>query len=78
MNTRQRLYQRYLSTNELYDKNRYIRFRIKLNDVIRLSKMSYYPRMLETNRTNLKKTWSILNQLLGKNTLLTLPSFKTQ
>ena len=50
MNTRQKLYKRYLLSNQPYGKNRYIRFRNKLNDIIRLSKRSYYAHKLDMNR----------------------------
>ena len=44
------------------------RFRNKVNSIIRKHKTKYYSDMLENCKNDLKKTWSIINNLLSKNT----------
>ena len=43
------------------------RFRNKVNSIIRKNKTKYYADMLENCKNDLKKTWSIINNLLSKN-----------
>ena len=54
----------YTDTNH----DKYKQFRNKLNHIIRISKKKYYHNILEKNKQNFKKTWSILNNIMGRNT----------
>ena len=41
-------------------------YRNKLTNLIRVSKKNYYCNLLDTHKHNLKQTWKILNDLLGR------------
>ena len=63
---KQRLYRRYLKTKSMSSKRKYTIYRNRLNYIIRESRKAYYGRQLELNCANLKCTWNILRNLLGK------------
>ena len=53
--------------NKLYalgDEVRYKYYRNKISSLIRISKKNYYSDYFETNLSNIKKTWTGINELL--------------
>jgi hypothetical protein len=44
--------------------DRYKRFKNKLNNLLRIAKHHYYEDLIEHNKSNCKKTWSILNEVI--------------
>ena len=61
-----RLYKRYLSSPNIAMETKYKRYRNKLNHSLRLAKRLYYEQQLERNKSNCKKTWNILNEIINK------------
>ena len=50
----------------LMDVGHYNSYKNKLTKVIRVAKEAYFKNLFKTNRSNLKKVWSTLKDLLGK------------
>ena len=63
---KQRLYKQYLRNKSNSSKRKYAAYRNVLTNLIRQAKKAHFARILEKSRFNLKKTWTILNDLLGK------------
>ena len=66
INKKQRLYRTFLKSKTPAQKKKYTTFRNKLNSIIRESRKAHFVHKLELNFNNLKCTWKILNDLLGK------------
>ena len=56
---------------------RYNKYRNKLSSIIHRSRKMYYDNILQKSCSNLKKTWSIVNELIGKKKSRTLPTHIT-
>ena len=70
-----RLYKRYLNSPSVNNNLKYKRFKNKLNHSIRIAKRLYYEQQLDRNKSNCKKTWNILNEIINKrNQTRRLPS----
>ena len=61
------MYKRYLNSPTADNTDRYKRFKNKLNNLLRIAKRHYYEDLIEHNKSNCKKTWSILNEVINKN-----------
>ena len=61
-----RLYKLYLKNPSESRKNKYKKCRNDVNTMLRRSKRKYYYDKFESVKNNLKKTWSIINDILGK------------
>ena len=77
INRKQRLFKKYMYTKKESDKLRYNAFRNKLNGIIHRSRKIYFENLLQKSRSNLKKTWSIVNELIGKKKSKILPKHIT-
>ena len=70
-----RLYKRYLNSPSVNNNLKYKRFKNKLNHSIRIAKRLYYEQQMDRNKSNCKKTWNILNEIINKrNQTRRLPS----
>ena len=55
-----------MSSPNIAMETKYKRYRNKLNHSLRLAKRLYYEQQLERNKSNCKKTWNILNEIINK------------
>jgi len=46
-------------------KHHYVKYRNKLTSIVRQSKINYHNRAFNSNRNNVKKTWSLIKNILG-------------
>ena len=75
INRKQRLYKKYMSSKSVTDRLKYTKYRNKLNAIIQLSKKLYIAKKIQDSASDLKRTWSIIKELLGTKKSHTLPSF---
>ena len=61
-----KLYNKFKSSPTYFNKLLLANYRNKLTNIIRVSKKNYYCNLLDTHKHNLKQTWKILNDLLGR------------
>lgn len=50
-----------------FNKTQYHHYKSLLNKIMRISERNHYQLALESNRTNLKKSWQILKEVIGRN-----------
>jgi hypothetical protein len=66
-NKLQKLYRKQLKVSKEHEFHKhYVNYRNLYNTIKRSTKQNYYEQMLNQNKSNLKKTWQILNTLIGK------------
>jgi hypothetical protein len=65
--TKNKLYNKQLKRHTPANVTAYKTFRNKLNHLIRLKQRQYYQDQLEQNKTNLRKSWSIINTVINRN-----------
>ena len=73
---RKQLYEQWLDCRTLNNWNEYIRYSRKLDAIIDKVKFDYFKKKLDDNKHDLKKTWGLINGILGRkrqNRLLTFP-----
>ena len=75
MNRRDKLFAKYRKTNSPTDKLKYNELRNRVIRIQRASKSAYMAKRLATYKNDLQKTWRILNGIIGKKKLPTLPSY---
>ncbi len=68
-----KLYRKYRSSQTDSNKRALSVYKNKLTTVIRAAKKRYYCDLLNIHKRDLKKTWQVLNDLLGNNRKKTLP-----
>ncbi len=61
-----RLYKQYLRRPTLDHEDKYKKYKNKLNHLIRIAKWLYYEKQLFKNKTYIKSTWKILNEIINK------------
>ena len=61
-----RLYKLYVKNPTVYRKKVYNKCRNKVNSMIKSAKTAYYGDQFKENKGNLKKTWNVINNALGK------------
>jgi len=66
MRTRIKLYAKKLRKPTEHNIDRYKSYNNQYNKLKRLMKMTYYKNLIEENRHNIKRTWSILNETINK------------
>ena len=64
--TRNKLYKAYLKNSTIHNKNKYKTYRNRLTNIIRTSRKMYYSDKLNTVKSNMKATWEVINDLIGK------------
>jgi len=73
--TKDKLYKRFLSKPNDNNKQVYTKYRCHLTSLLRIAKKSYYTNQIELHNNDMKKMWSTLNNLLGRNKQVKLPDF---
>ena len=61
-----RLYSKSLNTNMIQDRTKYVEYRNVLNKAKRNAKCMYYNNFFVENYGNVKKSWKMLNKLIGR------------
>ena len=64
--TKQRLYKKFMKKPNEMNKNKYAQIRNYYDRLVKNKKQVYIQSKLVENKKSLKKTWQIINQLLGK------------
>lgn len=59
--------------SDIYVLNKFIFYRNKVANLVKSAKKSYYNNLFENSGNNLKKTWSIVNELIGNKSKLRNP-----
>ncbi len=67
INTKNKLYKRYVQKPCEERLGAFKIYRNKLNSLIRQSKREYYKRKFESVKHNLRKTWKTINSIIGRN-----------
>ena len=65
INTKNKLYKRYVQKPSEERLNKFKTYRNKLNNLIRKSKKEYYNKKFESVKNNLRKTWKTITVSLG-------------
>lgn len=63
---RNKLYKTYLTNPTFYNNNKYKTYRNKLTNIIRISRKMYYSDQFDKAKSNMKYTWDVINDLIGK------------
>ena len=66
INRKHKLYCIYIKNPNEANKKRYVDYRNILTNTVRLSKKRYYDNLFQCIRKDTKKTWSHINELLGR------------
>ena len=61
-----RLYVKYVRQNTRYNETKYKVYKSKLNGLLRKSEREHYATLFEENKHNLKKSWSLLKEIINK------------
>ena len=64
--TKNKLYRKNLKVKSCYNEMKYKTYRNKLRHIWLKQEKNYYAELLQDNRSNMKKTWSILKSLVNK------------
>lgn len=75
--TKDKLYKKYINKPTPNNKLKYTKYRNHLNQLLRYSKKNYISSEIEMHKHNMKKTWQVLNKLLGRNKPNKMPDFFT-
>ena len=62
-----KMYISYQKCGSSYNEIKYKDYKNKLNKLIKLAEKKYYQDKLEINKSNMKKTWGIIKEVIGKN-----------
>lgn len=60
-----KLYHMYKTRNTVNNEIQYKRYRCRLQHLLRGAKKSYYQRLLGESKSNLKKSWSVMREIIG-------------
>ena len=60
------LYRQFLKNRTHEKQEKYKKYKNKLTVILRYSEKQHYSDLLELNKTNMKETWIILNNLINK------------
>ena len=66
INTKNKLYKKYIMKPCEKSKNRFKKYRNKLNALIKKSKKDYYDGRFNTFKNDMRKTWQTINNIIGK------------
>lgn len=67
INKKNMLYNQYLRHRSNEKLLKYKTYKNKLTDLLRVAKGLYFQNQIELNKTNIKQTWKILNNVIGQN-----------
>ena len=71
---RHKLYKRYLKNPSTGNKKRHTIYKNKLTLLLRNAKQKYYYNLFQKHKSDLKKTWSQINDILGKKNYSSMPN----
>ena len=77
INTRNKLYRTYIKSPTINNKHNYVKYRNKLTHLIRISCKQHFTNKFSSYKSNIKKTWQTINNILGKNVSKRVPTFFT-
>ena len=66
MKTKNRLYKQYIRYPDPTRETKYKKYKNKLIHSIRIAKRLYYDKKLEENKSNIKHTWKLLNDIINR------------
>lgn len=66
---KQKLYYKFINNRTVHNEDVYKCYKNKLTSIIRFAEKQYYNNLLSQHSSDIKKTWSILNQVMGRNNL---------
>ena len=66
INQKNRLYKTYLKRPSLFNEINYKNAKVKTSRDIRSTKKLYYHQLLDQNRNNLRRTWSVIKEVMGQ------------
>ena len=61
-----RLYYQSIKYRTAYNELMYTTYRNKLKNILNKTEKAYYSKLLDANKSSMKKTWSILKQVINK------------
>jgi hypothetical protein len=73
--TKDKLYRNFISKPTDDNKLKYTKYRNHLHSLLRIAKKTFITKEIEFHNNNMKKMWSTLNNLLGRNKQNKLPDF---
>ena len=62
-----KLYKKYIKMPSCYNESVYKSYRNKLNTILKKSQKQHYSDLLAANKSNIKKTWQIMKNIVNKN-----------
>jgi len=74
INTKNKLYKKYLSSPTSTNLNKFKTFRNKLNSVIKKSKSSYFSEKFQKAKGDMRQTWKTINNVMGRGKKQNLPN----
>ena len=74
INRKNKLYKKYASSPTICNKRKLSQYRNTLTTLLRNAKKQYYTDLLDEHKYNLKQTWNVLNNLLGRSQKNALPT----
>ena len=78
LKTKNKLYKQKLKDPSEKNQTKYINYNKTLNKIKKWLKKDHYKGLMETHKFNMKKTWAIMNELLGNDSVKSkLPNFIT-
>jgi len=63
------MYKNYIKSHSPILKNKYVKYKNKLVTIIREAEKSYYANKLAEVKDNLSKTWKVMNEMCGRNSV---------
>ena len=75
INKKNRLYKVFCSKRDKSSELKFKKYRNKLHATLRAARKQYFGDLLQMNKNNLVRVWSIINSLIGKKNKDALPSF---
>jgi hypothetical protein len=67
ISNKHKLYVRYLKHPSMDNETIYKKHKNKLNHLLKISERNHYQSMFQSNKNNLRKTWSIIKEVINKN-----------
>ncbi len=73
--SRNKLYIKFIKNPTDLNKSNYVKYRNKLNKIIKISCKQYYSTKFNEYEYNMKNTWQTINSVIGKNSIKKNPSY---
>ena len=70
-----RLFFKYKKNFSKYNETKYKIYRNKLNKLLRNAEREHYNNLLTANKLNIKKKWTVIKEVLGRNNSTSLPKY---